>query len=306
MVYKIVKGNEFNLHILVSKMDLSCEFNRIVDCDLSLATNISVDLSSCFCDAVEIKHISITGISHNVIVCHIPNTLEIGRYNVRVSFKINGISFASVERNLLQIVPTNSKTKIPIGIVEGEATGMFNLRYYVVTDNISYCTLSYQLSNLTISSSPETLKNGDAFEASLKPDFGYNIGIVKIAMNGKDITNVAYKNGHISIPAVSGFVMIMATSDEDVYYTGATATDDISKLDLEELTKHSGDIYSAHEINIETTEDKPFVFIATRVPVLFTQAGFDAAMHCKKVGCMWFYWSDELTPGSNVYYTKLK
>ncbi len=37
----------------------------------------------------------------------------------------------SIERNLLRIVEHNSMSNVPIGITEGEHTGLFNLRYYI-------------------------------------------------------------------------------------------------------------------------------------------------------------------------------
>ena len=50
MIYKIVQGNSFKLHVLVRKMDVSKEFQRLIDFDMNLATDISVELHGCFCD----------------------------------------------------------------------------------------------------------------------------------------------------------------------------------------------------------------------------------------------------------------
>ena len=57
MIYKIVQGNSFKLHILVRKMDVSKEFQRLVDFDMNLATDIRVELSGCFCNTIDRKSV---------------------------------------------------------------------------------------------------------------------------------------------------------------------------------------------------------------------------------------------------------
>ncbi len=304
MIYKIVQGNSFRLHILVRKMDLSKEFNQLVDFDLTQATDIMVELLCNFGDAI-IVPTSISGIEHNVLVCQIPSRLELGNYNVRVSWKYNDCKMVSVERNIMQVVECNPKTKIPIGVVQSGTTGMFDLQYYMVTENQSVCPFAYSLDDVTLSATPSTLRLGEKYEAAVTPNGGFNIGLVKVIMDGNDITQEAYKDGKIVIPAVSGYVSIMANGDDNICYHGATSAKDIGELNTEDLDKVEGDLVGK-TITIETTEEKPYVWFVSRVPVLFTQAGFEAAMNCSKVGDLYFYWSDELVPGDNEYTIKLK
>lgn len=305
MIYKIVQGNSFKLHILVRKLDLSKEFQRLIDFDMSQASDIKVSLEGCFCEQTDIP-ITVTGVQKNVLVCDVPNTLELGRYNVRVSWTVDSHKMVSVERNLLQIVPYNSNVSIPIGMVEGENTGMFDLRYYIVTENISLCPIAYVLDDVTLSNHPDAIKNGEKFEATLTAEAGFNIGFVKVVMNGVDITEESYKDNKIVIPAVSGYVTIMANGDDDVYYYGATDAKDVGELNMEDLSKAKGDIVGK-SITVSTTEDKPYIWFVSRVPVVFYQAGFDAAMNNTKVGDLYFYWSDELVAGDdNTYNAKLK
>ena len=54
MIYKIVQGNSFKLHIMVRKMDVSKEFQRLVYFDMNLATDIRVELSGCFLSLIHI------------------------------------------------------------------------------------------------------------------------------------------------------------------------------------------------------------------------------------------------------------
>lgn len=56
----------------------------------------------------------------NVVVCDVPSTLDIGNYNVSVSWRMDGNDMASVEKNLFRIVEYNSQAQYPICMVEGE------------------------------------------------------------------------------------------------------------------------------------------------------------------------------------------
>lgn len=304
MIYKIVQGNAFKLHILVRKMEMSKEFNRLVDFDMTQASDIKVELQCCFDDSI-IVPTSIGGIEHNVLVCNIPSTLEIGNYNVAVSWTYEGYAMKSVERNILQIIETNQRVKVPVGVFQGETVGMFDLRYYMVTKNQSDCTFVYSLDDVTLSSTPATLKLGEKFEATLTPAEGFNIGLVKVIMDGADITRDAYKDGKIEIPAVSGYVSIMANGDDNIYYYGDTAAKNMCQFNIEDLTKVVGDMVDK-SFTITTTKDKPYIWFASRVPVVFTQSGFTANLNSTKVGDIYYYWSDELKAGEYTYNAKLK
>lgn len=304
MIYKIVQGNGFKIHILVRKMDVSREFQRLVDFDMSKAESVTVELQSGIDDSISLRH-TMSGISNNVLICDVPSDLGLGNYSIKVSWTLGNEHMSSVERGFLQVVPFNSKSKIPIDIVEGERTGMFNLRYYLVTDNVSMCPFTYALDDVTLTNSPVSVKNGESFETEIKPSVGFNIGLVKVIMDGVDITDVSYQSGKIVIPAVSGYVTIMANGDDNVYYCGASSAKDICEMNMEVLTKFDGDLVGK-SITIVTTESEPYVWFVSKVPVVFMQAGFDAAMHKSKVGDLYFYWSDELSAGDNVYNIKLK
>lgn len=319
MIYKIVQGNSFKLHILVRKLDLSMEFQRLIDFDLNQATDIKVELKSSFCDSISVPtHVS--GVLGNVLICDIPSTLDIGNYNVKVSWKFDGGDMVSVERNILRIVEHNSQSHLPVGIVEGETTGMYDLRYYVVTSNQSTCPVTFIMDNISYTFSiggeqkennPDnvaSIQNGKSLEVKLTPFVGFNVGKVKVFMNGIDGTAEYFnkENGKIFIPAVSDYVTIMASGDDNVCYYGSSSAKDMSMLNMDDLTKVSGDLVGK-TITIETTDDKPFIWFVSRVPVVFTQGGIEAAMNHNVLGVFYFYWSDELVPGNdNEYSIKLK
>lgn len=119
MIYKIVQGNSFKLHILVRKPDISSESNMLIDFDMTKATDIKVSLVCNFGESTIIPaHVSMT--LPNVVVCDVPSTLDIGNYNVSVQWRMDGNDMASVEKNLFRIVEYNSQAQYPICMVEGE------------------------------------------------------------------------------------------------------------------------------------------------------------------------------------------
>lgn len=323
MIYKIVQGNSFKLHILVRKMDVSKEFQRLVDFDMNLATDIRVELSGCFCNTISVP-VQVAGIQGNVLICDIPSTLDYGNYNVRVSWKYDGSEMVSIERNLLRIVEHNSMSNVPIGITEGEHTGLFNLRYYIVTDNQSTCPVSFIVDNAKFSytineetqmvDSQEnfvinaTISNGKKLEAQFMPIEGFSIGQVKVIMDGKDVTAEYYNsNTHkVFISAVSGYVTITASGTVNASYYGASSAKNMSELNMEDLTLMEGTLVG-QTLTITTTEEKPYIWFASRQPLVFNQCGFEASMNATKLGYLYYYWSDELIAGDdNEYQIKLK
>lgn len=300
MIYKIVQGNNFKLHILVRKLDMSREFQRLVDFDMSEASDIKVELVGWFDQAIMIpSHIS--GIAKNVLVCDVPDNLDLGNYSVRVSWRMDDNNMVSHERKLLRIVNFNAQSNMPIGIVDGDA-GMFKLRYYIVTDNISLCPITYSLDDINASTMPNAIKNGSKLEIELTPNDGYDIGHVQVIMNGNDITDEVYHDGNILIPAVSGYVMIVAKGDEDVFYYGAMPSDKICDMDFDMLTKQTGSL-AGKTLTIETTKEKPFIWFVSRTPVTFSQAGLAASLNHRVLGHFHYYWTDELVQGNDNIYT---
>lgn len=323
MIYKIVQGNSFKLHIMVRKMDVSKEFQRLVDFDMNLATDIRVELSGCFCNTISVP-VQVAGIQGNVLICDIPSTLDYGNYNVRVSWKYDGSEMVSIERNLLRIVEHNSMSNVPIGITEGEHTGLFNLRYYIVTDNQSTCPVSFIVDNAKFSytineetqmvDSQEsfvinaTISNGKKLEAQFMPIEGFSIGQVKVIMDGKDVTAEYYNSNtqKVFIPAVSGYVTIIASGTVNASYYGASSAKNMSELNMEDLTLMEGTLVG-QTLTITTTEEKPYIWFASRQPLVFNQCGFEASMNATKLGYLYYYWSDELIAGDdNEYQIKLK
>ena len=74
---------------------------------------------------------------------------------------------------------------------------------------------------------------------------------------------------------------------------------------MEDLTKVVGDIVDK-SITVTTTQEKPYVWFASRVPVIFSQSGLTSAFNTTKIGDIFYNWSDQLKAGEHTYNAKLK
>lgn len=75
-----------------------------------------------------------------------------------------------------------------------------------------YYSISYALTSVTSSSAVATIKSGEAYTTTLSVADNYTIQSVTVTMGGVDITSEAYRDGTISISAVTGDVVITAVA----------------------------------------------------------------------------------------------
>lgn len=79
--------------------------------------------------------------------------------------------------------------------------------YYSVTNSLTDCTTSNGASRVA---------EGDRYTAKLSTASDYVLTSVKITMGGNDVTNVSYSGGTISIPNVTGDIVITAVATQRV------------------------------------------------------------------------------------------
>lgn len=75
-----------------------------------------------------------------------------------------------------------------------------------------YHSINSALSHVVTDNEATSIEDGAAYTATLTADTGYALGTVTVTMGGVDITNTAYTDGHISIPSVTGDIVITATA----------------------------------------------------------------------------------------------
>lgn len=67
------------------------------------------------------------------------------------------------------------------------------------------------LTNITADNMVSSIVTGSSLTVNLNPGTNVSIGSVTVTMGGVDVTAAAYSNGKISIPSVTGDVVISAT-----------------------------------------------------------------------------------------------
>lgn len=135
MVYKILKGNSFYLHVLIDKVEMTWGSRRSASVNVLGLQDLVVKMLGDFycCETYVLKEVKRTS---SEVVCLIPPTMDIGNYSLQVKWKDGEKQLTSKERGIVQIVSDNRQTMVPAGVIDGEFTGLYNLRYYI-TDDLS-------------------------------------------------------------------------------------------------------------------------------------------------------------------------
>lgn len=77
-------------------------------------------------------------------------------------------------------------------------------------------TITNTLTNVTNSNASSSIQQYQTYSATLSTSIGFAITAVTVTMGGVDITATAYADGTVSIPSVTGNIVIVATATEIV------------------------------------------------------------------------------------------
>lgn len=77
---------------------------------------------------------------------------------------------------------------------------------YSVTNTLTHCTTN---------NAATSVASGNAYAATITADTGYTLGTVTVTMGGTDISSTAVSGGAITVPSVTGALVITATATED-------------------------------------------------------------------------------------------
>lgn len=101
-------------------------------------------------------------------------------------------------------------------------------------------TITYNLTHVSSSNNAATVLNGSSYTTTLAGTGSYTLNSVTVTMGGVDITSSVYTSGTITIPSVTGNIVITATavlaatSISAVYTQGGTVYDDATLDSLKE------------------------------------------------------------------------
>jgi hypothetical protein len=82
-----------------------------------------------------------------------------------------------------------------------------------------YYAVTSQLTNVTTSNDQKSIEAGASYSATLTLDEGYEFKEVTVTMGGVDITATAYNDGVVTIPEVTGNVVITARAQQTPNFT---------------------------------------------------------------------------------------
>ncbi len=77
--------------------------------------------------------------------------------------------------------------------------------------------ISYNLSKVTSSNAVTSIQNGNGFVTDLSPALGYSLNSIVVTMDGADISSTAVSGTRITIPSVTGDVIITASATQSDY-----------------------------------------------------------------------------------------
>lgn len=80
-----------------------------------------------------------------------------------------------------------------------------------------YRTISFALTHVTSTEGAQSVQYGDPFTCTLTPASGYaQIDSITVTMGGSDVTASVYNNGTITIPSVTGDVVVTAVAEWEI------------------------------------------------------------------------------------------
>ena len=235
------------------------------------------------------------------------------------SVGIGGTVYHQITQNLTRTLTTNSTQSVEDGdafqtTITPESgydlqpitvtMGGVDVTAQVVTMNaeVQSYTVKNHLTNATNNNANTTVSG--SYAAVLTPDSGYELSAVTITMGGVDITATVYSSGTISIPNVTGDVVITATATKMASYTNQVPiSTDASGAILDGVgyvsnTRISSGGSTANANGFATTGFMPCTVGQT------IRLGGDGITFAE-YGCMLFFYKSDKTPIEGADYAKV-
>lgn len=117
--------------------------------------------------------------------------------------------------------------------------------------------VSLNLTHVTSSNQSASVENGSRYVTNLTADTNYSINEVTVTMGGVDITSTAYSSGTITIPSVTGNIVITATAVLAAQSITATYTQSGTVYDTDSLDSLKADLVVTANYSGGTSETVP-------------------------------------------------
>ena len=117
--------------------------------------------------------------------------------------------------------------------------------------------VSLNLSHVTSSNTSASVENGSRYVTTLTADTNYSINEVTVTMGGVDITSTSYSSGTVSIPSVTGNIVITATAVLAAQSISAVYTQSGAVYDTDSLDSLKADLVVTANYSGGTSETVP-------------------------------------------------
>jgi predicted MPP superfamily phosphohydrolase len=151
----------------------------------------------------------------------IPN-VQFDRENTYGEF--NGIDF-SEDTSYPKTPNTADGTSFVVNVINPSEEKIYSFCYGAGYDRVVgfggtvYYSVASKLTNVTSSNGSKSIEAGAAYSATLTPDENFSFKSVTVTMDGKDITDTAFKDGVVTISKVTGNIVITAKAQATPNFT---------------------------------------------------------------------------------------
>lgn len=118
-------------------------------------------------------------------------------------------------------------------------------------------SVSLNLSHVTSSNQSASVEGGSRYTTTLTADTNYTLNSVSVTMGGVDITSTAYSSGTVSIPSVTGNIVITATAVLAAQSITATYTQSGTVYDTDSIDSLKADLVVTANYSGGTSETVP-------------------------------------------------
>lgn len=118
-------------------------------------------------------------------------------------------------------------------------------------------TITYNLSHVISSNTTASVESGQSYTTTLTASTNYTINSVTVTMGGVDVTSTTYSSGTVSIPSVTGNIVITATAVLAAQSITATYTQSGTVYDTDSLDSLKADLVVTANYAGGTSETVP-------------------------------------------------
>lgn len=140
---------------------------------------------------------------------------------------------------------------------EDDAKASYDALEALWSDTPKAFSVTYRLTNVSSSNKATSITSGASYSSTLAIQGGYRLNTVTVTMGGVDVTATYYNSGTITIPSVTGNIVITATAVLEVSSLSAVYTQSGTVYDTDSLDVLKSDLVVTANYSGGTSETVP-------------------------------------------------